>query len=122
EWPKGAVCKIAGVAYGGSNPPPPTSGNAPPANRRKPAWSQVGHQPGKEGGDPHFMNPLRRYAEWLERCPPWQRGLQSGVLLGAWATFLFGRGQSWLSIGLGTGSGFVFGVWAWLYTRRRRGR
>src|SRR5712691_3114250 len=24
EWPKGAVCKIAGVAYGGSNPPPPT--------------------------------------------------------------------------------------------------
>ena len=24
ERPKGAVCKIAGVAYGGSNPPPPT--------------------------------------------------------------------------------------------------
>jgi hypothetical protein len=24
EWPKGAVCKIAGEAYGGSNPPPPT--------------------------------------------------------------------------------------------------
>ena len=26
ERPKGAVCKIAGVAYGGSNPPPPTKG------------------------------------------------------------------------------------------------
>jgi hypothetical protein len=25
ERPKGAVCKIAGVAYGGSNPPPPTA-------------------------------------------------------------------------------------------------
>ena len=25
ERPKGAVCKIAGVAYGGSNPPPPTT-------------------------------------------------------------------------------------------------
>ena len=24
ERPKGAVCKIAGEAYGGSNPPPPT--------------------------------------------------------------------------------------------------
>jgi hypothetical protein len=24
ERPKGAVCKIAGYAYGGSNPPPPT--------------------------------------------------------------------------------------------------
>ena len=25
EWPKGAACKVAGVAYGGSNPPPPTT-------------------------------------------------------------------------------------------------
>src|SRR4051812_23021433 len=25
ERPKGAVCKIAGDAYGGSNPPPPTT-------------------------------------------------------------------------------------------------
>jgi hypothetical protein len=25
ERPKGAVCKIAGYAYGGSNPPPPTN-------------------------------------------------------------------------------------------------
>ena len=25
ERPKGAVCKIAGEAYGGSNPPPPTN-------------------------------------------------------------------------------------------------
>ena len=25
ERPKGAVCKIAGDAYGGSNPPPPTN-------------------------------------------------------------------------------------------------
>src|SRR5687768_6326013 len=24
EWPKGAACKVAGSAYGGSNPPPPT--------------------------------------------------------------------------------------------------
>ena len=24
EWPKGAACKVAGDAYGGSNPPPPT--------------------------------------------------------------------------------------------------
>ncbi len=31
ERPKGAVCKIAGVAYGGSNPPPPTHS---PANGR----------------------------------------------------------------------------------------
>jgi hypothetical protein len=29
ERPKGAVCKIAGVAYGGSNPPPPTSQGVP---------------------------------------------------------------------------------------------
>ncbi len=25
EWPMGAGCKPVGVAYGGSNPPPPTS-------------------------------------------------------------------------------------------------
>ncbi len=24
EWPMGAGCKPVGVAYGGSNPPPPT--------------------------------------------------------------------------------------------------
>src|SRR6478609_9201271 len=30
ERPKGAVCKIAGDAYGGSNPPPPT---VPPTKR-----------------------------------------------------------------------------------------
>ncbi len=26
EWPKEAGCKPAGIAYGGSNPPRPTSG------------------------------------------------------------------------------------------------
>src|ERR1051326_1267916 len=29
ERPKGAVCKIAGYAYGGSNPPPPTQTDSP---------------------------------------------------------------------------------------------
>src|SRR2546426_1157200 len=29
ERPKGAVCKIAGVAYAGSNPAPPTTRSAP---------------------------------------------------------------------------------------------
>ena len=33
ERPKGAVCKIAGEAYGGSNPPPPTT-NRPTADTR----------------------------------------------------------------------------------------
>src|SRR5687768_8731951 len=29
EWPKGAACKVAGDAYGGSNPPPPTDPDRP---------------------------------------------------------------------------------------------
>jgi quinol monooxygenase YgiN len=37
ERPKGAVCKIAGVAYGGSNPPPPTEATerVDPSQQRK---------------------------------------------------------------------------------------
>jgi hypothetical protein len=33
ERPKGAVCKTAGYAYGGSNPPPPMLAVFPLANR-----------------------------------------------------------------------------------------
>ena len=47
ERPKGADCKSAGYAYGGSNPSPPTGcGNlAPPS----PLSSAVEHFHGKEG-------------------------------------------------------------------------
>jgi hypothetical protein len=36
ERPKGAVCKIAGVAYGGSNPPPPTDNSTGEASLIRP--------------------------------------------------------------------------------------
>ena len=42
EWPKGADCKSAGFAYGGSNPPAPT-------RRICPCSSVVEHLHGKEG-------------------------------------------------------------------------
>jgi hemolysin III len=44
ERPKGAVCKIAGVAYGGSNPPPPTSPSETDQIPDKPALRGRLHQ------------------------------------------------------------------------------
>src|SRR5713101_7494524 len=40
EWPKEAVCKIAGAAYVGSNPTRPTSLNGPPVLAGRCARSQ----------------------------------------------------------------------------------
>lgn len=66
------------------------------------------------------MNPYRRYTQWRIRAPAWQVGLVSGVEVGVLFTLVFGRGESWLSIGLGAGGGLFFGVWVWLYSPRWR--
>src|SRR5680860_466871 len=54
EWPKGADCKSVGVAYGGSNPPPPTTHirrarRAPRASSRASIAQLAEHFHGKEG-------------------------------------------------------------------------
>ena len=54
ERPKGAVCKIAGVAYGGSNPPPPTSGFTVRATEPRPRWSHFGHTLRGNAAEPTF--------------------------------------------------------------------
>src|SRR6266511_560416 len=53
ERPKGAVCKTAGSAYGGSNPPAPTSLQRRPARIDPSALlaQLVEHLHGKEGVD-----------------------------------------------------------------------
>jgi hypothetical protein len=54
ERPKGAVCKIAGVAYGGSNPPPPTSRFVAPTPALGHRWPHFGHSPRGDRAEPLF--------------------------------------------------------------------
>lgn len=56
EWPKGAVCKTAGDAYGGSNPPLPTTKGG--------CSSMVEHEPSKLG----------TWVRFPSSAPPWNDG------------------------------------------------
>jgi hypothetical protein len=55
ERPKGAVCKIAGEAYGGSNPPPPTNQGV---------LSKLGPLTSQNSADGSFV--ILTMVEWLD--------------------------------------------------------
>src|SRR4051812_29285289 len=64
EWPKGADCKSAGTAFGGSNPPRPTSErNKPLAGclRGGEQWASVATVPHGGSGGKHGRSYRRRY-------------------------------------------------------------
>ena len=82
EWPKGADCKSAGIAYGGSNPPRPTT---PPATRSGPlervdqlAVQDLGRWPDLSAGGrgaeplvtPRCREPACRRQRWAAGSPP----------------------------------------------------